>query len=376
MSRADSQSSAPFQLILMVVILAGAVIGLNKIHALIAPGILVVSLLGMIVIVVRHTLEARREAGRAHLVDHARLNKMQLTRFLPWLKENVRGQDAVIDVIFSDIERGLRLAKAGRPIGAFLLVGPTGTGKTFLSTLIGQALFPASKPVILRMNQYKHSDDVYTLLGPPPGMPGYEVGGALTRPVIENPYRVVIFDEIEKSHRDVQHCLYDVLDAGNCREKSSGKLVDFSGTVFFATSNAAVPALRLVRQQTNDMATWLGKSRDALADAGGFDKAFLARWTGIYLMDELSPMHVAEVACLQLAAHWKEYGMEVAHASPEVILSAVEGNETFKEYGVRQLGAYLQTVTKDAILQAKEQGATKVWLGVAANRSLSISRTE
>jgi ATP-dependent Clp protease ATP-binding subunit ClpA len=374
MSRAEAQS--PFQLILMVVILAGAVIGLNKIHVLIAPAILAVSLCGLIVLVIRRHLEARRDAGKAHLVDHARLNKMQITRFLPWLKENVRGQDAVIDTIFSDIERGLRLAKPGRPIGAFLLAGPTGTGKTFLSTLVGQALFPDSKPVILRMNQYKHADDVYTLLGPPPGMPGYEVGGALTRPVLENPYRVIVFDEIEKSHRDVQHCLYDVLDAGSCREKSSGKLVDFSGTVFFATSNAAVPALRQVKQQATDMATWLGKSRDALADAGGFDKAFLARWSGIYLMDELSPMHVAEVACMQLAEHWREYGIEVAHASPEVILSAVEGNETFKEYGVRQLGAYLQTVTKDAIIEARDKGAKKVWLGVAPNRSLSISQTE
>ena len=375
MTRAESQA-APYQLIMMVVILSGAVIGLNRVSPLIAPGILAASLVGIAVLLVRCRTEARREAGRAHLVDHAKLNKMSINRFLPWLKENVRGQDAVVDVIFSELERGLKLAKPGRTIGAFLLVGPTGTGKTFLSTLIGQALFPNSKPVVLRMNQYKHPDDVYTLLGPPPGMPGYEVGGALTRPVLENPYRVVIFDEIEKSHKDVQHCLYDVLDAGNCREKSSGKLVDFSGTVFFATSNAAVPALRQIRAQSKDAATWLGQSRDALADAGGFDKAFLARWTGIYLMDELHPMHVAEVACLQLASHWKEYDIEVAHASPEVILSAVEGNEAFKEYGVRQLGAYLQTVTKDAILKAKEDGAKKVWLGVGPDRSLSISRTE
>lgn len=376
MTRSDAQAGSPYQLIMMVVILGGAVVGLNKVSPLIAPAVFGLSVVGIVVLMVRQRMEARREAGKAHLVDHAKLNKMAITRFLPWLKDNVRGQDAVVDVIFSELERGLKLARAGRPIGAFLLVGPTGTGKTFLSTLIGQALFPDSKPVILRMNQYKHPDDVYTLLGPPPGMPGYEVGGALTRPLLENPYRVVIFDEIEKSHRDVQHCLYDVLDAGSCREKSSGKLVDFSGTVFFATSNAAVPALRQIRANTRDTATWLGQSRDALADAGGFDKAFLARWNGIYLMDELTPVHVAEVACLQLSAHWKEYGMEVAHASPEVILSAVEGNEAFKEYGVRQLGAYLQTVTRDAILRAKDQGAKKVWLGVEADRSLSISRTE
>jgi ATP-dependent Clp protease ATP-binding subunit ClpC len=266
---------------------------------------------------------------------------------------------------------GAPLAKPGRPIGAFLLVGPTGTGKTFLSTLIGQALFPNSKPVVLRMNQYKHPDDVYTLLGPPPGMPGYEVGGALTRPVLENPYRVVIFDEIEKSHKDVQHCLYDVLDAGNCREKSSGKLVDFSGTVFFATSNAAVPALRQIRAQSKDAATWLGQSRDVLADAGGFDKAFLARWTGIYLMDELHPMHVAEVACLQLASHWKEYDIEVAHASPEVILSAVEGNEAFKSTGAPAGPTSDRHEGRDP----EGQGRRRCYGRVGPDR-LSISRTE
>ncbi|MDH4130834.1 MAG: AAA family ATPase [Gemmatimonadota bacterium] len=376
MSQTQSQALPPLQLLMLVVVLTGAVVGLNKVSPLIAPGILALSLVGIIVIATRHRLEARREAGKAHLVDHSRLNQLQLKRFLPWLKENIRGQDAVIDVVYSDLERGLRLAKPGRPIGAFLLVGPTGTGKTFLATLIGQALFPESKPVVIRMNQYKHADDVYTLLGPPPGVPGFEVGGTLTRPLLENPYRVVIFDEIEKSHRDVQHCLYDVLDAGSCREKSSGKLVDFSGTVFFATCNAGVPGLRQVREKSRDTATWLGQSRDVLADQGGFDKAFLARWTGIYLMDELSPMHVAEVACLQLAAHWKEYGLEVAHASPEVILSAVEGNETFKEYGVRQLGAYLQDVTKDAIIRARDEGAKRVWLGVAPDRTLSISKAE
>jgi ATP-dependent Clp protease ATP-binding subunit ClpC len=376
MSRAESQSLPPLQLLMMLVVLTGAVLGLNRLSPLIAPAILGLSVVGMVVIVILHGREARREAGKAHLVDHARLSKMPITRFLPWLKENVRGQDAVIESVFSDLERGLRLAKPGRPIGAFLLVGPTGTGKTFLATLIGQALFPDSKPVVLRMNQFKHADDVYTLLGPPPGVPGFEVGGALTRPLLENPYRVVIFDEIEKSHKDVQHCLYDVLDAASCREKSSGKLVDFSGTVFFATCNAGVPGLRQIRQQSRDAATWLGQSRDVLADQGGFDKAFLARWNGIYLMDELSPIHVAEVACLQLAAHWREYGVEVAHASPEVILSAVEGNEAFKEYGVRQLGAYLQTVTRDAIIHARDEGAKKVWLGVAPDRSLSISRTE
>jgi ATP-dependent Clp protease ATP-binding subunit ClpC len=207
-------------------------------------------------------------------------------------------------------------------------------------------------------------------------MPGYEVGGALTRPVLENPYRVVIFDELEKAHKDIQHCLYDILDAANCREKSSGRIVDFSGTVFFATCNAGVEELRRIRQETKDSAAWQGRSRDVLADSGGFDRAFLARWTGIYLMDELAPMHVAEVACLQLARHWKEYNIDVQHASPAILLAAVEGNEEFRQYGVRQLGSFLREKTKDAIIEARSRGATRVWLGVAENGQLAVTEFE
>ena len=255
-----------------------------------------------------------------------------------------------------------------------MLVGPTGTGKTFLAQLIAQALYPDSEPVILRMNQYKHADDVFTLLGPPPGSPGYEVGGSLTRPVLENPFRVIVLDELDKAHRDLQHCLYDILDTASCREKSSGRLVDFSKCVFFGTSNAGVEAMRTIRAQTVDPAIWLGRARDALVEAAGFDRAFLARWTDIFLMDELTPLHVAEVACLQLQRHWQQYGIEVRYVAPELIMAAVEGNEEFKSYGVRQLGAYIQMKTNDGIANARKSGATQVNLTVDERGTLTVVR--
>jgi ATP-dependent Clp protease ATP-binding subunit ClpC len=290
------------------------------------------------------------------------------------LKENVRGQDETVDSILAELQANLSLATPGRTLGAFFLVGPTGTGKTFLGQLIAEALYPESEPIVLRMNQYKHGDDVFTLIGPPPGSPGYEVGGTLTRPVLENPRRVIIFDELEKAHRDLQHCLYDILDTASCREKSSGRTVDFSGCVFFATCNAGVEALRALRRDGKpDPVSWLGQSRDALVDAAGFDRAFLARWSAIYFMDELSPLHVAEVACLQLARHWRTYGIEVKHAAPELILDAVQRNEEFKQYGVRQLGAYVQMKTSAAIGQARARGVKKVNLIVGANGNLEVS---
>jgi len=370
----------PFILISLVMSLSGAVIGLNRVSIWFAPVILGIAIAGMSSVAVSTRREERRRRGAAGAIDYSRLMATPVAQFIPWLKDNVRGHDRVIDAVMAELERNLRLAKPGRHLGAFLLVGPTGTGKTFLAQLLGQALFPNVEPVILRMNQYKHPDDVYTLIGPPPGMPGYEVGGTLTRPVLEHPYRLVLMDELEKCHADIHHCLYDILDTARCREKSSGRTVDFSGCVFFGTSNSGVEALRALREPQGsgstapDAARWLGRSRDALAEAAGFDKAFLARWSGVQFMDELPPLHVAEVACLQLAKHWREYGIEVAYTAPEIILRAVERNEEFRAYGVRQLASYLQTATADAILQARQTGAQQVTLGVSSDGALTVAQ--
>jgi ATP-dependent Clp protease ATP-binding subunit ClpC len=225
------------------------------------------------------------------------------------------------------------------------------------------------------MNQYKTPNDVQTLLGPPPGMPGYEVGGSLTRPVLVNPKRVVILDELEKAHPDLHHCLFDILDAAASREKSSGKEVDFSQCVFFGTSNAGVDTLRKLRQQidpTKEPALWLGQSRDALVDNAGFDRAFLARWSHIILMDELSPYHVAEIVCLQLARYWRDYGIELTYTSPEILLDTVAKNVEFKQYGVRQLENYLKQTTNSAIVQARTSGFSKVRLEAGPNNELLI----
>lgn len=361
----------PFMLAMIAVTLAGAVFGLNQISAWFMPLVLAAAMAGLGFIAFQRF---QNEKALAAGTDYAQLAATDFLRYAPWLKENVRGQDEAIDAIAASLQRNLNLARPGRTLGAFFLAGPTGTGKTFLAQLVAQVLYPESEPVILRMNQYKHADDVFTLIGPPPGSPGYEVGGTLTRPVLENPRRVIILDELEKAHRDLQHCLYDVLDTAACREKSSGRTVDFSACVFFATCNGGVEALRTLRAEPGgrDPVAWLGRSRDALVDAGGFDRAFLARWSDILLMDELPPLHVAEVVCLQLQKHWREYGIEVRHAAPEIILEAVLRNEEFKQYGVRQLGAYVQMKTSGAIAQARSAGAKAVDLVIDAGGQLAV----
>ena len=364
----------PYMLILVGLAIAGAIFGLNKVSPWFMPIVFLASCAGIGFLIWKHKKESRLDRGEVVLADYEKLAATDLTRYTPWLKQNVRGQDETVDAIANGLQRNLSLARAGRTLGAYMLVGPTGTGKTFLAQLIAQALYPESEPVIIRMNQYKHADDVFTLLGPPPGSPGYEVGGSLTRPVLENPFRVIVLDELEKAHRDLQHCLYDILDSASCREKSSGRFVDFSKCVFFGTSNAGVDAMRTIRAQTGGPAAWQGRARDALVETAGFDRAFLARWTDILFMDELTPLHVAEVACLQLQRHWQQYGIEVRYVAPELIMAAVEGNEEFKNYGVRQLGAYIQMKTNDGIANARKSGATQVNLSVDERGMLTVVR--
>lgn len=366
-SARKSLVSEPLQAASAAIMAVMATAVLNQLSVWFAPILLLSAVAGM-VLVVRQRSQAERIAKEGEkAVNYQKLSAIHTDEIAPWLKDNLRGHDQIVDSIFQSLKKSTQLARPGRTLGNFLLVGPTGTGKTFLSQLVATGLFPNSEAVLLAMNQYKQPGDVYTLIGPPPGMPGYEVGGRLTRPVLENPYRVIILDELEKAHHDLHDCLYDILDTAACREKSSGRLVDFSACVFFGTCNAGVDQLRALTQEvkSSTSSAWLGRSRDALADAAKFDRAFLSRWDGVFLMDQLPPLHVAEVACLQLCRYWREYGIEVGYAAPELILDAVQRNQDFSEYGVRQLGRFIREKTEPAILEAKRNGSKKVNLHVS-----------
>lgn len=352
----------PFILAICLIMVGGFVYGLSASSPWLAPVLLAASVSALALRAAQLAAARRRAEAPSGAIDFEALRAREITPYLGWLKENVRGHDDAVERVVERIQRNLRLAGERRTLGSFLLVGPTGTGKTFLAELAAQALHPHSEPVVLRMNQYKDHGDVFTLIGPPPGHPGYEVGGALTRPVLENPYRVVILDEFEKCHPDVQHCLYDILDSAQCREKSSGRVVTFGACALFATCNAAAASLRAIAAAAPDEHARLGRFREALSREAGFEKSLLARFDEILLMDELKPLHMAEVACLQIAKHWRQHGIEVTYASPEILMEAIRRNVEFSEYGVRQLARLVQAMTDSSIEGARRNGARCVRL--------------
>ena len=154
------------------------------------------------------------------------------------MKKRVKGQDNAIHLVSEAIKR----ARAGikdpnRPIGSFIFLGPTGVGKTEIARTLAYELFDDEKHMIrIDMSEYMESHSVARLIGAPPGYVGYDEGGQLTEAVRRNPYSIVLFDEIEKAHKDIFNILLQILDDGRITD-SQGRTVDFKNTIIIMTSN-------------------------------------------------------------------------------------------------------------------------------------------
>ena len=154
------------------------------------------------------------------------------------MKKRVMGQDNALHLVSDAIKR----ARAGikdpnRPIGSFIFLGPTGVGKTEVARTLAYELFDNEKHMIrIDMSEYMESHSVARLIGSPPGYVGYDDGGQLTEAVRRNPYSIVLFDEIEKAHKDVFNILLQILDDGRITD-SQGRTVDFKNTIIIMTSN-------------------------------------------------------------------------------------------------------------------------------------------
>ena len=154
------------------------------------------------------------------------------------MKKRVKGQDNALHLVAEAIKR----ARAGikdpnRPIGSFMFLGPTGVGKTEVAKTLAYELFDDEKHIVrIDMSEYMESHSVSRLVGAPPGYIGYDEGGQLTEAVRRNPYSIVLFDEIEKAHKDVFNILLQILDDGRITD-SQGRTVDFKNTIIIMTSN-------------------------------------------------------------------------------------------------------------------------------------------
>jgi type VI secretion system protein VasG len=196
----------------------------------------------------------------------------QVLRLADTLEKRVIGQRHALDTIARRIQTSrARLDNPNRPIGVFMLVGPSGTGKTETALTLTEALYGGEQNMIsINMSEFQEAHTVSTLKGSPPGYVGYGEGGILTEAVRRRPYSVVLLDEVEKAHHDVHEIFFQVFDKG-WMEDAEGKYIDFKNTVIILTSNAA-----------QDVIINLCKDPELMPNAEGLEKAMRGPLTKVF----------------------------------------------------------------------------------------------
>jgi ATP-dependent Clp protease ATP-binding subunit ClpA len=258
------------------------------------------------------------------------------------LKSKVIGQDqAVTAVCEAILESRSGLNSQGQPIGSFFFLGPTGTGKTELGKQLASFLFQ-SKASLIRfdMSEFKEEHSAALLYGAPPGYVGYEEGGMLVNKIRQEPYSVVLFDEIEKAHPSVFDIFLQILDEGTIHDRL-GKIGDFSNAVVLFTSNIGSQS---IVDQFNEKKT-LPASDQLLEDmANYFRPEFLGRLTGIVPFAPITKENITKIFNLQLqelseALNQQEIKLEINDTTREKL--AQEGYSP--QYGARPLRNIIRT---------------------------------
>ena len=177
----------------------------------------------------------------------------RLERMEALLHERLVNQDDAVRLVSEAIRRSRAgLSDPKRPIGSFIFLGPTGVGKTELAKSLAELLFSDEEKLVrVDMSEFMERFDVTKLIGAPPGYVGYEEGGRLTEAVRRRPYSIVLLDEIEKAHPEVQNVLLQVLDDGRLTD-GKGRVVNFKNTVVIMTSNVGSELLQGLPEQTDD----------------------------------------------------------------------------------------------------------------------------
>ncbi|EAJ8013882.1 AAA family ATPase [Campylobacter coli] len=260
------------------------------------------------------------------------------------LKESVIGQDKAL----SALARAIKRNKAGlnadnKPIGSFLFLGPTGVGKTQSAKALAKFLFDDEKAMIrFDMSEFMERHSVSRLLGAPPGYVGHEEGGELTEAVRRKPYSVLLFDEVEKAHKDVFNILLGILDDGRATD-SKGVTVDFKNTIIILTSNIASSAIMNLSGKEQEDAV-----KNELKNF--FKPEFLNRLDDIITFNPLGKDEAYEIVKLlfkDLQKSLENKGIKASLSENAALLIAKDGFDP--DFGARPLRRAIYDLIEDKL---------------------------
>lgn len=275
------------------------------------------------------------------------------------LHERVIGQDEAVKAVAKAIRRARSgLKDPNRPIGSFLFLGPTGVGKTELAKTLAEAMFSSEDHLIrVDMSEFMEKHNTSRLIGSPPGYVGHDEGGQLTEKIRQNPYSVVLLDEVEKAHPDVFNLLLQVLDDGQITD-GKGRLVDFKNTVIIMTSNLGATALRdekTVGFGTSDSWSDYEAMKDRVLKElkNEFRPEFINRVDESIVFHSLEQDHLREIVELlseDIVGRLAEMNIDlkITHTAIDVIAEAGYN----PEYGARPLKRAIQTEIEDRLSDA------------------------
>jgi ATP-dependent Clp protease ATP-binding subunit ClpC len=307
------------------------------------------------------------------------------------LHNRVIGQQEAIETI----SKAVRRARAGlkdpkRPIGSFIFMGPTGTGKTLLARALAEFLFGSEDALIkIDMSEFMERHNVSRLVGAPPGYVGYDEGGQLTEAVRRKSYSVVVLDEIEKAHPEVFNILLQILEDGHLTD-AKGRRVDFRNTVIIMTSNVGAQQL----QRDTSIGFRAGGSVDAQANAeydrmkdkvlselkNTFRPEFLNRIDATVVFRSLTREEIREVVDLLLARVKAQLaGQEMELVVTDAAKDSIIAKGYDQAYGARPLRREIQNQIEDALaermLQAAFSPGDTIIVDVGPDDALTIERS-